>query len=439
MVKSKHLFTLLPFCSVMNKTKRSKKPMAEREKIQSQELEKKVDEVLSRGVVDIIEMEHLRQRMLSGDRLRVKFGIDPTGPDIHIGRGSTIKKLREFQELGHKIVLIIGDATAQIGDSSDKDSARTMLNPEEVSANEARYLEQIGRIINIQDTEIHHNSEWIDRLTPKDWVQLASLFTLQQITQRDNFARRIKRKIPVGFHEGLYCLLQGWDSVNIRADVEIGGTDQLFNLLAGRKIQERFGQEPQDIITLQLLAGTDGRKMSTSWGNVILINDPPEQKFGKVMRIADQLIPVYMECATVIPLARVREVTKHLEQRKGNPMDFKKELAYEIVRFYDGDMAAQEAQEHFEKVVQEKGIPEIIPTLQASDKLSVSDLISFLVKTNVVKSKSEARRLIEQGAISIEGSKLESLDREIIIPTGPSGIIIKIGKRKYLRLIAKTT
>lgn len=413
--------------------------MEEREKAQSQESKEKIDELLSRGVVDVIEMEHLRQRMCSGNRLRVKFGIDPTGPDIHIGRGSTIKKLREFQELGHKVVLIIGDATAQIGDASDKFSSRRMLSSKEITLNEQHYLDQIGKIIDISNAEIHHNSEWTDSLRPFDWIRLASLFTIQQMIERDNFSQRMKRSNPVGLQECLYCLLQGWDSVNVQADVEIGGTDQLFNLLAGRKIQEQFGQEPQDIITLQLLAGTDGRKMSTSWGNVILINDPPEQKFGKVMRIADQLIPVYMECASVIPLARVREVARHLEQEEGNPMNFKKELAYEIVRFYDGEVAARKAQEHFEKVVQEKEIPEVIPTLQVSDKLSASDLISLLVKTNIVKSKSEAKRLIEQGAISIGGSKLENLDREIIIPAGPSGLAVKVGKRKYLRLIAKTS
>lgn len=422
----------------MNKTKKSKKLMKEKEKVQPQEPEEKINELLSRGVVDIIKMEHLRQRMLSGDKLRVKFGIDPTGPNIHIGRGSTIKKLREFQELGHKVVLIIGDATAQIGDASDKFISRRMLSSKEIALNEQHYLDQLGKIIDIARAEIHHNSEWINTLHPLDWVKLASLFTIQQMIERDNFSQRMKRGNPVGLQECLYCLLQGWDSVNIRADVEIGGTDQLFNLLAGRKIQEQFGQEPQDIITLQLLAGTDGRKMSTSWGNVILINDPPEQKFGKVMRIADQLIPVYMECATFIPLVRVQEVARHLEQGEGNPMDFKKELAYEIVRFYDGKIAAREAQGHFEKVVQRKEIPEVIPTLQVSDKLSTPDLISLLVKTNIVKSKSEARRLIEQGAISIEGSKLENLDEEIIIPTGSSGLVIKIGKRKYLRLIAET-
>lgn len=401
----------------------------------STELERKVDELLTRGAVDVIDRDHLRDRMLSGNTLRVKFGIDPTGPDIHIGRGSTIKKLREFQELGYQIVLIIGDATAQIGDSSDKEIERRMLSPEEVSVNEARYLDQIGRIIDIQKTEIHHNSEWIDGLTPKEWIRLASLFTLQQIVQRDNFARRMKKEIPVGFHEGLYCLLQGWDSVNIQADVEIGGTDQLFNLLAGRKIQEHFGQEPQDIMTLQLLAGTDGRKMSTSWGNVILITEPPEEKYGKIMRIADHLIPVYLESATLMPLQRVREIQTALEEGRGNPMDYKKELAYEIVNFYDGEGSAQQAQAHFESVVQHKESPKEMLIVAVSPIISVSELFDILKKANIVRSKADARRLMNQGAVKINGEefRVDDLKTNIEIPI-TDGMVVKVGKRSFLRL-----
>lgn len=427
----------------MKKRKTNNKKMIEigkkHEKIDLLEFKQRVDELLFRGVVDVIDKEHLRNRMMAGETLRIKFGIDPTGPDIHIGRGSTIKKLREFQELGHQIVLIIGDATAQIGDSSDKDSARRMLASEEVSANETKYLEQIGRIIDIKNTEIHHNSEWIDRLTPKDWIRLASLFTLQQITQRDNFARRIKEDVPVGYQEGLYCLLQGWDSVNIQADVEIGGTDQLFNLLAGRKIQEHFGQKSQDIMTLQLLAGTDGRKMSTSWGNVILITEPPEEKYGKVMRIADHLIPVYLESATIVPLQRVQEVKDMLEEGGVNPMDYKKELAYEIVKFYDGEESAQRAQAYFEKIVQNKESPVKITTLNVSPTISVLELFDVLKRANLVRSKTDAKRLMDQGGIKIkdEEFRVDDLKSNIEIPSTQDGVIVKVGKRKFLRLIGK--
>lgn len=410
-----------------------KNNMARIETLGHNELERKVSEVLERGVVDVIDREHLIKRMLSGETLRVKLGIDPTGPNLHIGRGSTIKKLREFQELGHQIVLIIGDATAQIGDASDKFSPRQMLAREKIAENERNYLDQIGRIIDLSKTEVHHNSEWIDELIPGDWIRLASLFSVQQMLSRDNFAERLKRDNPIGWHEGLYCLLQGWDSVKTRADVEIGGSDQLFNLHAGRKIQEYFGQEPQDIVTLQLLAGTDGRKMSTSWGNVILIVDPPKEKFGKIMRISDHLIPTYLECATLVPMQRVSEIERALEEGHGNPMDYKKELAYEIVKFYNGEEAAQFAQKHFEKTTQAKQIPDNIPTLQLSTpELSLDGLLRLLVQTNMVKSKSEARRLLEQGGLYVEGNRI---DREISgLQIPEDGITIQVGKRRFIRL-----
>lgn len=421
----------------MKNKKKTNNKMRERETLKPVELEQRVGELLTRGVVDVIEREHLRDRMLSGDVLRVKFGIDPTGPNIHIGRGSTIKKLREFQDLGHQIVLIIGDATAQIGDTSDKESTRKMLSSEEVASNEAKYLEQIGRIIDINKAEIYHNSEWTDQLTPKDWIRLASLFTLQQIVQRDNFAKRIAKDNPVGFHEGMYCLLQGFDSVNIKADVEIGGTDQLFNLLAGRKIQEHFGQQPQDIMTLQLLAGTDGRKMSTSWGNVILVNESPGEKYGKVMRIADPLIPVYLENATLMPMQKVHEIRTALEEGKGNPMDYKKELAYEIVRFYDGEELARQAQSHFEQVVQKQETPSEMAAIKVSPELSVTELFDILKRANLVKSKAVAKRLMEQEAIQIGDSKLkvDDLKTLIDIPLSSEGLIVKVGKRRFIRLV----
>ncbi len=413
------------------------KRMREREILNPAELEQRVDELLTRGVVDVINREHLRERMLSGDVLRVKFGIDPTGPNIHIGRGSTIKKLREFQDLGHQVVLIIGDATAQIGDASDKESTRKMLSAEEVASNKAKYLEQIGRIIDIDKTEIHHNSEWTDQLTPKDWIRLGSLFTLQQIIQRDNFAKRIAKDNPVGFHEAMYSLLQGFDSVNIEADVEIGGTDQLFNLLAGRKIQEHFGQKPQDVMTLQLLAGTDGRKMSTSWGNVILVNEPPEEKYGKVMRIADPLIPVYLENATLMPMEKVREIRVALEEGTGNPMDYKKELAYEIVSFYDGEELAKQAQSNFEQVVQKQEVPNEMAAIKVSHELSVTELFDVLKGANLVKSKADAKRLMDQGAIQIGDSKLKVDDLKTLVdmPQDSEGIVVKVGKRRFVRLV----
>lgn len=398
----------------------------------------KVDNLLTRGVVDVIDKESLSQRLLNGEKLRVKLGIDPTGPDIHIGRGSTIRKLREFQELGHLVVLIIGDATARIGDASDKTEGRKSISDEEISRNEQHYLEQIGRLINLDQAEIHHNSEWIDKLDPKMWIRLAGLFTIQQMAQRDNFAQRIKNNNPVGYQEGLYCLLQGWDSVMVKADVEIGGTDQLFNLNAGRKIQQHFGQKPQEVMMLQLLAGTDGRKMSTSWGNVILVTDSPEEKFGKIMRLSDQLIPVYMEVATMTPMQRVREIQKLLEEGNVNPMDIKKELAHNIVTLYDGEEGAKRAQGYFEKTVQAKQVPEKVPSLTVSiANIPVTDLFSYLVRANLVKSKAEAKRLLQEGAISVDGVRLDN-NPEQEIRVSKKGLMIQVGKRRFLRLTPET-
>ncbi|PIQ69795.1 tyrosine--tRNA ligase [Candidatus Shapirobacteria bacterium CG11_big_fil_rev_8_21_14_0_20_40_12] len=396
----------------------------------SPDFERKIEEVLSRGVVEVIDKENLRKRMLRGDIFRIKMGIDPTGPNIHIGRGASLMKLRDFQELGHQVVLIIGDATATVGDSSDKASCRERLTPEQVRQNERNYLSQIGKILDISKVEIHHNSEWIRKIDFDIWLQLASCFTLQQIIERKNYAKRIDSGNPVGFHETLYPLLQGWDSVNIRADVEIGGTDQLFNLNAGRKIQERFGQKSQDILTLMLLTGTDGRKMSTSWGNVILINDPPDKKYGKLMSVPDYLIPVYMECATRIPMERVKEVVGLLKDEVGNPMDYKKELAFALVEQYDGKEAAEKARNSFEKTVQNRELPEVIPVVTISGSLEINRLIQELVRTNLVRSKSEAKRLIEQKGVSIEGEVFLP-DQTVIVPEG--GIVVKVGKRRYLK------
>lgn len=401
------------------------------EKPPKKEEEKRIEEVLTRGVVEVVDRDHLRKRMLRGEILRVKMGIDPTGPNIHIGRGASILKLRDFQKLGHQIVLIIGDATAMVGDSSDKTSERSRLTPEQVALNEKNYLQQIGRILDISRVEVHHNSEWIRKMDFNTLFQLASQFSVQQVIERENYAQRLKEGNTVGLHEILYPLLQGWDSVNVRADLEIGGTDQLFNLNAGRKIQSRFGQSPQDIMTLMLLAGTDGRKMSTSWGNVILIVDSPQEKYGKIMRIPDYLIPVYMECATRIPMERVTQIGEKLKGGSDNPMIFKKELAFSVVELYDGKQAAQEAQREFEKLIQNKELPEVFPVGYISGQLSQEKLVRELVKSNLVRSKSEAKRLIEQGGVSVDGKRFSS---EQVISVPKRGVNIKVGNRRFLKI-----
>lgn len=400
----------------------------------------RVDEVLTRGVVEVVDRDHLYGRMVSGEKLRIKFGIDPTGPNIHIGRASAIRKLSQFQELDHQIVLIIGDFTAVIGDTSDKTEGRRMLSPEEVSFNEQTYLDQLGKMIDLDKVEIRHNTEWLNSLTPGNWIKLASNFTVQQMSARENFAERIKNGTPVGLQEFLYPLIQGYDSVMVQADVELGGTDQLFNLMAGRRLQEVYGQKPQDIMLLQLLTGTDGRKMSTSWGNVINILSDPNEKYGKIMSIADQLIPVYMEMVTGIPMTRVKEVLNSLDNDTVNPIELKKELAFEIVRSIDGEEAAEKAASSFARVVQGKGMPEsqIPEAVVATNSLDISTLLNMLKKYNITKSKSDGRRMLEQGGIHMEGvGTVDPNTNSIDIPK--SGVVFRIGKRRFLRVNSDNT
>lgn len=400
----------------------------------------RIEEVLTRGVVDIVNRDHLLNRLTSGDKLRVKFGIDPTGLNVHIGRASSVRKLLQFQELGHQIVLIIGDFTATIGDASDKTESRRMLSREEVFVNEQTYLQQIGKILDISRAEVRHNSEWLSKLTPGDWIKLASNFTVQQMISRDNFAERIKNGVPVGLQEFLYPLAQGYDSVMVKSDVEVGGTDQLFNFMAGRKLQEVYGQEPQDILMIQLLTGTDGRKMSTSWGNVINILSDPNEKYGRTMSIPDQLIPVYMEMATNIPMQRVKEVARLIEDGSVNPIELKKELAFEIVRSLDGQKAAEEAVYNFQRIVQNKEVPDSqIPiAVVTTDKLEVSTLLNMLKSYNITKSKNEGRRLFEQGGISVEGAgALDSQATTIDVPE--AGLTFRIGKRRFLKIVKEKT
>ena len=288
----------------------------------------KIEEILTRGAVDVIIGESLRKKLMSGKVLKIKFGVDPTGPRIHLGRASTMRKLAKFQELGHKIILLIGDFTALIGDASDKTAQRPMLTREQVKENMKDYLKQIGKILDIKKTEIVYNSEWLGELNYYDICRQADAFSAAQILDRENFSKRFKAGERISLREMLYPLMQGYDSVVVKADIEIGGSDQLFNILAGRELQRLYGQAPQDVITFKLMDGADGRKMSTSWGNVVLITDKPEEIYGKIMSIKDELIIQYFELATDIPMESVREYEQAMKGGKTNPRDFKMKLAY---------------------------------------------------------------------------------------------------------------
>jgi len=391
---------------------------------------KKVEEVLTRGVEKVINLNHLRKRLLSGRKLRIKHGIDPTGPKIHIGRATQLWKLKDFQELGHKIILIIGDFTAQIGDASDKQAMRRPLTAKEVKENMKDYIKQIAKILDIKKVEIHYNSEWLSKLTIKKLLNLAMNFTAQQTIQRRNFKERWERGKPIGLHELAYPLLQGYDSVQVKADVELGGFDQLFNLKAGRDIQKIFGQEPQDIITLKMLFGLDGRKMSTSWGNVINITDKSEEQFGKIMSMKDELILDYFELCTRITLEEIKKMGKELKKNQINPRDLKLKLAREIVRLYHGKKAAKRAEKEFRRVFERKELPSRIPNI--SIKVKKLNILNLLVETKLTSSKSEAKRLILQKAVKINGVLKENWQEIIEIK---NGMVIQVGKRRFRKVV----
>ena len=389
----------------------------------------KIQQILSRGVEEIIDREHLEKRLLSGEKLRIKHGIDPTGPKIHLGRAAQFQKLAEFQELGHKIVLIIGDYTAQIGDASDKLSMRPVLSSSQIKENMKGYRAQIGKILDMKKIEFHYNSEWLGALRAKDLLNLAMKFTAQQMIQRRNFKERWEQGKEIGLHELTYPLFQGYDSVMVKADLEIGGTDQTFNLLAGRKIQEAFGQAPQDIMTLKMLSGLDGRKMSTSWGNLVNIIDPPGEMYGKLMSMRDEMILQYFELCTQVTLREIKKIERAL-RGGANPRDWKAKLAFEIVKLYHGAEEAKRAEGEFNRVFREKELPEDVPEYKIKKKKY--KLIDLLAESKLAPSKSRTRQLIEQGGVRINGQPVKDWRYEFL---PKSGMIIKVGKRRFIKLI----
>jgi tyrosyl-tRNA synthetase len=382
--------------------------------------------LLSRNVEAVIEREHLEEALQSGKKLRVKLGIDPTGEKIHIGRAVVLWKLREFQDLGHKAVLIIGDFTAQIGDPSDKLEKRPFLDKDQIKKNLKHYLDQIGKILDLKKAEVRYNSDWLSKLDLREISELAEIFTFQQILERRNFHERLEKHQEISYREGLYPLMQGYDSFAVKADVELGGTDQLFNLLAGRKIQEHYGQKAQDILTTKMIVGLDGRKMSTSWGNVINIDDDPDEQFGKVMSLRDELIIPYFETATDLSVEEIKKLEEALRGGE-NPKKIKTALALKIVERYYGAEKSREAETKFESLFSKGGTPDDIPELKLKNGASALDIV---LAAGAAKSKSEARRLIEQGGFDIDGKTEKDPTKEIILKGGE---ILKLGKHRFFK------
>ncbi|MEA3376107.1 MAG: tyrosine--tRNA ligase [Chloroflexota bacterium] len=378
--------------------------------------------------------QELHQRLIESDRtgrpLRVYCGYDPTAPDIHLGHTVTMRKLRQFQELGHQAIFLIGTFTGLIGDPSDRDAARPRQTMEEVRENAATYVEQAHRILDPDETEVRYNDEWLADLTFQDVIELASHFTVQQFLSRDKFALRREKGEAIWVHEFLYALMQGYDAVALRTDVQIGGTDQLFNLLAGRKLQTVFGQPPQVCLTFPILVGTDGElRMSKSTGNYVGVNEPPEAKYGKTMSIPDSAMRNWFELLTRWTPQRIDDLFDALERGDVHPMDAKKQLAWEIVSIFDGDKAADRAAAHFRRVHQKRQLPEDMPVYPLARPENIVDII---FGADMARSKSQARRLVQQGAVRLDGERIEDIDAELMVE---DEAVLRIGKRRFLRLV----
>ncbi|NQT71515.1 MAG: tyrosine--tRNA ligase [Chloroflexi bacterium] len=392
---------------------------------------RELDKILTRGVTEVIVEQDLRRMLETGKPLRLKEGFDPSRPDIHLGHVVSLRKLRQFQDLGHQVVLIVGDWTAQIGDPSGQSQMRTMLSAEEVRANAETYMKQFFKVVDREKTEVRWQSEWFGNFKLEDVISLTSKFTVAQMLARDDFSKRYAAGHPIGITELLYPLLQAYDSVMIESDVEFGGIDQKFNCLMGRELQQMMGQPPQQVFFTPLLVGTDGKmKMSKSLDNYIAVDDPPNDMYGKVMSLPDDLIMDYFELITDVSDEELSEYRKLLSAESINPMVLKKRLAGEIVKEFHDSEATQVAETHFSTVFQKRDLPDEIPELRIKVGSSPLDLSEILLNANLVKSKGEAKRLIDQKAVKIDGKTIVENIAEI-----KDGSIIKVGKRRFVKII----
>jgi tyrosyl-tRNA synthetase len=391
-------------------------------------------ELLTAGAVDVISPAELRKKLERGEPLRVKLGIDPTASDIHLGFAVVLRRLRLFQDLGHVAVLILGDFTAMVGDPSGKSATRPRLSKEDVDAHAATYIEQVGRILDMapERLEIRRNSEWLGRMDMADVLLMTSQVTVARMLERDDFSTRYQSGIPISLMEFLYPLLQGTDSVEIRADVEIGGTDQLFNLIQGRHLQENAGQEPQIVLTTPLLVGLDGeQKMSKSLGNYVGIDEIPGEQFGKLMSISDTMMPAYFQYATAWEPGRIAEVTTKLTSGEMHPNAAKRLLARTVVDLYHGEGAGTAAEAEFDRVFKEHTIPDDVPDVPI-ENAGPQPLSKWLHAAGLATSGREAKRAVEQGSVKIDG-ELAGEDR-VLAPAEVDGKVLQVGRRKWARI-----
>ena len=390
-------------------------------------------ELISRGAEEIIPENDLKSKLekskSTGKPLVVKLGCDPSRPDLHVGHGVVLRKLRHFQDLGHEAILVIGDFTAMIGDPSGRNKTRPQLTLEEAKANAQSYIDQAGHILNIDTLKIVYNSDWLNVMNFSDVIRLSSHYTVARMLERDDFTKRYKSETPISIHEFMYPLAQGMDSVELQADVELGGTDQKFNLLVGRDLQREYDQSPQAIVTCPLLEGTDGHeKMSKSYGNDIGLTDSPEDMYGKSMSISDDMIEKYFLLAADADEATMSEVKAQLSDSSVNPRDVKRALGRALVELYHGKDAAHQAEKHFDQVIVNKDLPEDMDEIILSKNCSIIDIIA---NNGMTKSKGEARRMMKQGAVRIDNEKVTDID--LVISKG-NEMVIKVGKRRFLRV-----
>jgi tyrosyl-tRNA synthetase len=376
-----------------------------------------------------VMQNELRERLAEGRPLRVYCGFDPTAPDIHLGHTVPMRKLRQFQDLGHDVTFLIGTFTGLIGDPSDKEGVRRQQTLDQAMANGRTYAEQAFKVLDREKTTIRYNSDWLSKLTFADVIKLAGHFTVQQFLDRDNFRKRQAKGDPIWLHEFFYTLMQGYDAVAQQTDVQIGGTEQLFNLLAGRKLQEAFGQRPQVCLAFPILVGTDGHlRMSKSTGNYIGINEPPEEQYGKAMSIPDEAMLSYYKLVTRLEPPQIAQIEADLKSGRLHPRDAKMRLAREIVSIFHGDEAALRAEEHFKTVFQQHELPPDMPEYPVSGPISLPDLI---FAAGAAPSKREARRLIEQGGVKLDGQEIKSI--EAIVTPGQAQVL-QVGRRRFVKL-----
>jgi tyrosyl-tRNA synthetase len=389
--------------------------------------------ILAENTVEIIVDDEFRKKLeksvAENTPLRCKLGIDPSAPDLHLGHAVVLHKLRQFQELGHHVIIILGDFTGMVGDPTGRSETRKQLTEEEVLANARTYQEQIFNILNPDRTEMVFNSQWLAKLNFADVIKLASSLTVARMMEREDFSRRYQENIPISIHEFFYPLMQGYDSIAIRADIEFGATEQKFNLLMGRQLQREYGQEPQIAFTMPILVGTDGvQKMRKSLGNYIGITEPPVDIYGKAMSISDAIMPEYYRLATALSSEEVNEILDGISNETIHPRDAKMRLAREIVSLYHGSKAAEDAEERFRQVFQKGKIPEEMPSF---DFPVLVNIIDVMIDAGLAPSKSEARRLIQQNGVKINGETVGSIDLKL---STPGEVIVQVGKRKFARI-----